>query len=374
MNVAAHHPLFEVKSALEEIVQEGDASRLAEMLSGRHLPALGGNSHPADIVHRALSLPPYDPALPDALAGLTASLCAQRARELREDLEVMDDEIYVFNLLLFASYLPPNAELFDALLDLHEVGPRIEVLAHGTGRVARQLRQALTYQQTDDRLANHWTSLIDQAAGRLGRLTSDQRSDLVDAWTGLLWIPPNPAQREAGETVDVDRLVDALLKLEEVTRHTTDELSILRHAVRRLNEAYPRSPEFWSAELSSRLPKWPETLRDVVVDQWPLLKLEEVTELLAGEAGKADIVDHLVNQLDGLTKKQAGEAFDGIFDYISQSLVDGDRVQIPGFGTFQISDRKARQGLNPKTKQPITIPASKSVRFKPGKGLKDTGN
>lgn len=91
-------------------------------------------------------------------------------------------------------------------------------------------------------------------------------------------------------------------------------------------------------------------------------------------AGKADIVDHLVNQLDGVTKKQAGEAFDAIFDYISQSLVDGDRVQIPGFGTFQISDRKARQGLNPKTKKPITIPASKSVRFKPGKGLKDAVN
>lgn len=91
-------------------------------------------------------------------------------------------------------------------------------------------------------------------------------------------------------------------------------------------------------------------------------------------AGKADIVDHLVNNLEGVTKKQAGELVDSVFDYIAGALAHGDRVQVPGFGTFQISDRAARQGLNPKTKQRITIPASKGVRFKPGKALKDSVN
>ncbi|HEX9735655.1 MAG TPA: HU family DNA-binding protein [Thermoanaerobaculia bacterium] len=91
-------------------------------------------------------------------------------------------------------------------------------------------------------------------------------------------------------------------------------------------------------------------------------------------AGKVDIVDQVVNHVEGVTKKQAGEIVDAVFDYIGAALVRGDRVQVPGFGTFQISDRSERQGLNPKTKEPITIPASKGVRFKPGKALKDAVN
>lgn len=91
-------------------------------------------------------------------------------------------------------------------------------------------------------------------------------------------------------------------------------------------------------------------------------------------AGKSDIVDHLVSKVEGVTKKQAGEIVDSVFDYISGSLKRGGRVQVPGFGTFQISHRAARQGLNPKTKKPIRIPASKGVRFKPGKALKDSVN
>jgi len=91
-------------------------------------------------------------------------------------------------------------------------------------------------------------------------------------------------------------------------------------------------------------------------------------------AGKADVVDHLVNSVDGLTKKQAAEAFDEIFNFLSDSLADGERVQIAGFGAFSTSERKERQGLNPHTRETITIPASKSVRFKPGKGLKDAVN
>ena len=90
-------------------------------------------------------------------------------------------------------------------------------------------------------------------------------------------------------------------------------------------------------------------------------------------AGKADLSDHLAGNLD-MTKKAAGEAIDAVFDFIEGALANGDRVQIPGFGTFMVSHRKERQGLNPQTKQPMTIAASNSVRFKPGKGLKDAVN
>ncbi len=91
-------------------------------------------------------------------------------------------------------------------------------------------------------------------------------------------------------------------------------------------------------------------------------------------AGKADIVEFLAGSLEGLTKKQAGEVFDAIFDNIADSLAGGDRVQIAGFGTFNVSERKERQGRNPKTNEPMTIAASKGVRFKPGKSLKDSVN
>lgn len=91
-------------------------------------------------------------------------------------------------------------------------------------------------------------------------------------------------------------------------------------------------------------------------------------------AGKSDIVEHIVNSVDSLTKKQAGEALDAVFDYIESQLADGERVQIAGFGTFNISRREERQGRNPRTGEAITIAASNNVRFKPGKQLKDAVN
>lgn len=90
-------------------------------------------------------------------------------------------------------------------------------------------------------------------------------------------------------------------------------------------------------------------------------------------AGKADIVDHVANSTD-LNKGQAAEALDAVFEAIQAQLVDGERVQISGFGSFSLSERKERQGRNPATGESITIPASKLVRFKPGKNLKEAVN
>jgi DNA-binding protein HU-beta len=90
-------------------------------------------------------------------------------------------------------------------------------------------------------------------------------------------------------------------------------------------------------------------------------------------AGKNEIVNHLADNV-GLTKKQAGEAFDAAFEFIGSALAGGDRVQVPGFGTFLVAERKERQGRNPQTKEPMTIPAGKIVRFKPGKTLREGVN
>lgn len=91
-------------------------------------------------------------------------------------------------------------------------------------------------------------------------------------------------------------------------------------------------------------------------------------------AGKADIVDHIAGSVDGLTKKAAGEAFDAAIEAIGKALKKGDRVQIPGFGSFAVSKRAARKGRNPATGATITIKASKNARFKAGKDLKDALN
>lgn len=89
-------------------------------------------------------------------------------------------------------------------------------------------------------------------------------------------------------------------------------------------------------------------------------------------AGKSDIVDHVSG--GDLTKKQVSEIFDGIFETISNSLAAGDRVSIAGFGSFSVSDRAARVGRNPRTGEEIHIPASKNVKFKAGKELKEAVN
>ncbi len=90
-------------------------------------------------------------------------------------------------------------------------------------------------------------------------------------------------------------------------------------------------------------------------------------------AGKADIVEHLVNSMSA-SKKDSADAVDAVFGFISAELAGGGKVQIPGFGTFSVSHRAARKGRNPQTGAAIDIPASKGAKFKAGKALKDAVN
>ena len=76
----------------------------------------------------------------------------------------------------------------------------------------------------------------------------------------------------------------------------------------------------------------------------------------------------------GLTKKDAEKAINAVFSSIEQALVGGDKVQMIGFGTFEVKERAARKGRNPQTGNEIDIPASKNPVFKAGKALKDAVN
>jgi DNA-binding protein HU-beta len=88
---------------------------------------------------------------------------------------------------------------------------------------------------------------------------------------------------------------------------------------------------------------------------------------------KNDLVG-VVAEKANVTKAQAGEAVDAVFDAITGALKQGDDVRLVGFGTFNVSKRKASTGRNPATGAEIKIPASNQAKFKPGKGLKDAIN
>lgn len=81
-----------------------------------------------------------------------------------------------------------------------------------------------------------------------------------------------------------------------------------------------------------------------------------------------------VAEKSGLTKKDAEKAVGAFFAAVQDSLVAGEKVQMIGFGTFEVRERAARVGRNPQTKKEIQIPASKNPAFKAGKALKEAVN
>ena len=72
-----------------------------------------------------------------------------------------------------------------------------------------------------------------------------------------------------------------------------------------------------------------------------------------------------------MTKKNATQAIETVFEVIEEALANGDKVALVGFGTFSVKDRAERTGRNPQNQEPIQIPACKAPVFKAGKGLKD---
>lgn len=88
---------------------------------------------------------------------------------------------------------------------------------------------------------------------------------------------------------------------------------------------------------------------------------------------KTDLVNAVAEKAE-LTKKEAEKALSAMLSTIEEVLAQGDKVQLVGFGTFEVRDRAQRTGRNPKTGEEITIPASKVPAFKPGKALREAVN
>lgn len=85
---------------------------------------------------------------------------------------------------------------------------------------------------------------------------------------------------------------------------------------------------------------------------------------------KTELINAIAEKA-GLTKAQAKAALDATINTVSEQLAKGDKVALIGFGTFAVSEKTARKGINPRTKEVIEIPARKAVKFKAGAELND---
>ena len=85
---------------------------------------------------------------------------------------------------------------------------------------------------------------------------------------------------------------------------------------------------------------------------------------------KAELINAIAEKSE-LTKKDAEKALNAVVSSITDALAGGDKVQIVGFGTFEVRERSAKEAINPRTKEKIKVPAKKAPAFKDGKALKD---
>jgi DNA-binding protein HU-beta len=88
---------------------------------------------------------------------------------------------------------------------------------------------------------------------------------------------------------------------------------------------------------------------------------------------KTDLINAVAESAE-LSKKDAENAIKAVLQNIEETLAKGDKVQLIGFGNFEVRERSARKGRNPQTGEEMEIPASKQPAFKPGKALKDSVN
>ena len=342
--------LQEVRDLLVDATQQGDERLLASALAGRNLPSLGGNQYYADIMIQALSGVPSAWQIPAKLAELAAVLCIQKADELKERLEKANlpcaegisaqgvgrdvyeflfDETYIFNLFLFSSYLPRTATLFSSLAYFHEVGLLLETFLSDVGRSLRQLRGTIIRHQTDDRFEELWFSALkpDQARGL--SLTDEQLNGLLQAWRAMLWIPPPEAQCEVGETLDLERLEKGLLCIAETMAGRPEEEEVLvEFILRRLDQTYGRTPEFWQESFSPRLGQWPENLTRALATYWPIFATDGEGWISFSAAARAvwdDLAEDVQNTILAEAKTNQWKKLNNITFFLDV----GARLQIP---------------------------------------------
>lgn len=90
---------------------------------------------------------------------------------------------------------------------------------------------------------------------------------------------------------------------------------------------------------------------------------------MANAVSTDQLIDHVAERT-GLSKKDAKAAISAVFEVMGEQLASGQRLQLSGFGTFEVRERAERQGTNPRTREKVLIPASQAVAFRPAASLK----
>ncbi|RLJ19782.1 hypothetical protein DJ030_08450 [bacterium endosymbiont of Escarpia laminata] len=274
-----------VRLDLEAMLQQHDADRLRGMLQGEGLPAIGSDIEPAEQIVFALEIPRFDANLARRLAHMTTPLVDEQSQAMQqqlaesaqavasagtsaatsEEISYWQDSRFLFNLFLLAAALPREESLFDALNGFFEQGHKATGLADQGGRAALQLRRALCNQQTDDRLHDYW---LDRLNDHTATWNSGRRTELMDAWRGLLW------HAQPSSDNGFDPLNRGLLALHDTVAEQPQGFTLLRHALHRLEQAFPTSVgsrgliqlirPYWES--------WPQLLKETASSLWPGLE------------------------------------------------------------------------------------------------------
>ncbi len=290
------NPFIKLTNILKEAVDHNNADMLLQCLGGRHLPALGNDDLAADVVYQAMSFDGLDRELANSLAALTAGLVDNAATAIEtgwaggsehDAVNIIGDGLQLFNIFLLASYLPANSKLFQSLKDYYLTESQFDILAGDFIRIRAQMRQAIVTQQIDDSFEHVWFDVLKRDPASKNGEDNEWKGLIYQAWKGLLWIHPEPEQRDAGIVVSMGRIDKGLKAMHEAALKVDDGKSILQYAVRILNNAYPRSETFWAKRFLEYIESYPQLLKEVLKGQWPLIDVMYIWQCIQSENEKA---------------------------------------------------------------------------------------
>lgn len=282
MKVTASSPFASLSQSLTALTESADARALRAHLQGQKLPLIGGDNDPAEIILRALGEVPD----PKELATRLAPVLAQVINEIRDNLKdglTPILRLQIHQALLLAADLPPDSELALSLLRLVSgLEGRVSdfwlndpLPLHDGGfdfwlkdPLGPPLARALVHQQTDARTEKLWYFLL-KSLSHAPSWTPQQRTILLSAWRGLLYIPPDLEAPQASEIVNTTRIDDGLLILHAGVRSRESGSRMIHQALEVLDRTFLRPLQFWARNLAPLLDRWPPMIQEAVNQQWP---------------------------------------------------------------------------------------------------------
>jgi hypothetical protein len=253
--------------SLAAAVAGGGTDALRRFLAGADLPLLG-DREPAEILQDAIRSAADRPQLSKSVAEMLARLVAEERVALSSARSPTDPGRLqlLSSALRLAAELPTSPHLFGELKLL------LEALETSSDKACHPLYpdlwHALIYQQTDNSLESKWFANL-MAVRSLQSGDRSTHPSLLEAWRGLLWIPP---LRPNGGVVDISRLDRGLQALERASVKEEHRSALLVQAFEILSDTFPRSIGFWRSRLLGRVLAWPKDLLDAALEVWPGLR------------------------------------------------------------------------------------------------------